>query len=68
MVGHGPQTFVAPARYERYAPLADLRGRRDDDAEDTAQDALLAAWSKLDTFRCDCEFATWVHTIVTGWL
>lgn len=35
------------------------------DAQDTAQDALLAAWRGLAGFRGDCEFGTWLHPIVT---
>ena len=35
------------------------------DAQDTAQDAFLAAWQGLAGFRGDCEFGTWLHLIVT---
>ena len=35
------------------------------DAQDTAQDAFLAAWRGLAGFRRDCEFGTWLHPIVT---
>jgi RNA polymerase sigma-70 factor (ECF subfamily) len=34
------------------------------DAQDTAQDAFLAAWQGLAGFRGDCEFGTWLHPIV----
>ena len=35
------------------------------DAQDTVQDAFLAAWRGLAGFRGDCEFGTWLHPIVT---
>ena len=35
------------------------------DAQDTTQDAFVAAWQGLDSFRGDCEFRTWLHPIVT---
>jgi RNA polymerase sigma-70 factor, ECF subfamily len=35
------------------------------DAQDTTQDAFLAAWRGLAGFRGDCEFGTWLHPIVT---
>jgi RNA polymerase sigma-70 factor (ECF subfamily) len=35
------------------------------DAQDTAQDAFLAAWQGLAGFRGDCEFGTWLHPIVS---
>jgi RNA polymerase sigma-70 factor (ECF subfamily) len=34
------------------------------EAQDTAQDAFLAAWQGLAGFRGDCEFRTWLHPIV----
>jgi hypothetical protein len=51
-----------------------LRGRgralADDDAEalaeDTVQDTLLTVRAKLDTFRNDGRFATWVHRIAVN--
>jgi RNA polymerase sigma-70 factor, ECF subfamily len=35
------------------------------DAQDTAQDAFLAAWHGLASFRGESEFGTWLHPIVT---
>ncbi|MEV6923744.1 RNA polymerase sigma factor [Dactylosporangium sp. NPDC051485] len=54
---------------ERHAPRAyrvalGLLGRRED-AEDVTQEALLAAWLALPTFRGDASFATWLYRIVT---
>ena len=36
-----------------------------EDAQDVAQEALMAAWRSLDRFRGDAEFSTWLHRIVT---
>jgi RNA polymerase sigma-70 factor, ECF subfamily len=35
------------------------------DAQDLAQEALIAAWEKLDRFRADSSFRTWLYQIVT---
>ena len=35
------------------------------DAQDLAQDALIAAWQNLDRFRADSSFQTWLYRIVT---
>jgi RNA polymerase sigma-70 factor, ECF subfamily len=35
------------------------------DAQDLAQDALIAAWRNLDHFRADSSFRTWLYRIVT---
>ena len=35
------------------------------DAQDVAQEALIAAWQNLDQFRGDSSFATWLYRIVT---
>ena len=35
------------------------------DAEDVAQDALVAAWRQLPGFRADAGFKTWLYQIVT---
>ena len=44
------------------AALAALRNPQD--AEDAAQDAFVRAWSRLDRFRSDASFRTWLLTIV----
>jgi len=41
--------------------LAALRSR--EDAEEVAQDALVSAFQKLDSFRGDASFKTWLLTI-----
>jgi RNA polymerase sigma-70 factor (ECF subfamily) len=35
------------------------------DAQDIAQEALLAAWENLDRFKADSSFSTWLYRIVT---
>ena len=35
------------------------------DAEDIAQEALLAAWEHLGCYRAESSFPTWLHQIVT---
>ena len=35
------------------------------DAQDIAQDALIAAWQNLARFRADSSFSTWLYQIVT---
>jgi RNA polymerase sigma-70 factor (ECF subfamily) len=35
------------------------------DAQDLAQEALIAGWENLDRFRADASFATWLYQIVT---
>jgi RNA polymerase sigma-70 factor (ECF subfamily) len=35
------------------------------DAQDTAQEALVAAWENLSRFRADATFSTWLYQIVT---
>lgn len=35
-------------------------------AEDATQDAFLAAWNALPTFRGDSAFSTWLHRITTN--
>lgn len=35
------------------------------EAQDIAQESLIAAWQRLEGFRGDCEFSTWLYRIVT---
>lgn len=37
-----------------------------DEAEDTAQNAFVAAWRRLPEFRSDAKFSTWLYRIVTN--
>lgn len=41
-----------------------MLGNRED-AQDLAQESLLAAWRNLDRFRGDAQFSTWLYRIVT---
>ena len=36
------------------------------EAEDCAQDAFIQAWNKLDRFRGDSSFATWMHRVAVN--
>ena len=36
------------------------------EAEDCAQEAFIQAWNKLDRFRGDSAFATWLHRIAVN--
>ena len=36
------------------------------EAEDCAQDAFIQAWSKLDKFRGDSAFGTWLHRVAVN--
>lgn len=36
------------------------------EAEDCAQEAFIQAWSKLDKFRGDSSFATWMHRVAVN--
>jgi RNA polymerase sigma-70 factor (ECF subfamily) len=55
--------------YHRHAPRVHSLARRllgTLDADDAVQDVFLRAWSKLDTFRGDAAFATWLHRLATN--
>jgi RNA polymerase sigma-70 factor (ECF subfamily) len=36
------------------------------DAEDAVQDAFVSAWRRLDTYRGDAAFSSWLYRIVTN--
>jgi len=38
----------------------------DDDAADVQQETFVRAWRSLRKFRCDAEFATWLHRITVN--
>lgn len=56
--------------YRRH--LAVVRGRcikalsNDADAEDCTQEIFLKVWLKLNNFRGDCLFSTWLHILTTN--
>jgi RNA polymerase sigma-70 factor (ECF subfamily) len=54
---------------ERHGPLAYRVALRllgsHHDAEDVAQEALVAAWQQLPGFKADSAFSTWLYQIVT---
>ena len=52
---HGPRTYRVALR---------LLGNRQD-AEDVTQEALVAAWQQLPSFRGDASYSTWLFRIVT---
>ena len=52
---HGPMVYRVALR---------LVGNRQD-AEDVAQEALVAAWRQLPGFRAEASFSTWLYQIVT---
>jgi len=73
-----PQADKAPAQprltpeqvFHDYAPRVYNLARRmlgnDADAEDVTQDVLLQVVRKLDTFRGDADFATWLHRVTVN--
>jgi RNA polymerase sigma-70 factor (ECF subfamily) len=73
-----PQTDKASTRphltpeqvFHDYAPRVYNLARRmlgnDADAEDVTQDVLLQVVRKLDTFRGDADFATWLHRVTVN--
>jgi RNA polymerase sigma-70 factor, ECF subfamily len=54
---------------QRHAPMAYRVALRlcggHHDAQDVAQEALIAAWENLDRFRSDSSFSTWLYQVVT---
>src|SRR6516165_4852461 len=67
----GDQAALTPERVFRdYAPRVYNLARRmlgnDADAEDVTQDVLLQVVRKLDTFRGDSAFPTWLHRVTVN--
>ena len=54
--------LVAPSRLQLFEVCRRITGNVHD-AEDAMQDALVAAWGALSSFRGDAAFATWLHRI-----
>ena len=62
---------LTPERvFREYAPRIYQIARRmlgnDADAEDVTQDVLLQVVRKLDTFRGDAQFSTWLHRVTVN--
>lgn len=57
---------ILVGRYSAMAYRVALRlvGNRED-AQDVAQESLVAAWQGLDRFRADAAFSSWLYRIVT---
>src|SRR5437764_14148068 len=69
--GPGGSTELTPERVFRdYAPRVYNLARRmlgnDADAEDVTHDVLLQAVRKLDTFRGESAFPTWLHRVTVN--
>lgn len=59
------ETLVRRHQASAYRLALRLLGEREA-AADAAQDAFVAAWRRLDGFRCDAAFASWLYRIVTN--
>src|SRR5580692_11415871 len=64
------QQLTAEQVFRQYAPRVYHLARRmlgnDADAEDVTQDVLLQVVRKLDTFRGDADFATWLYRVTVN--
>src|SRR5260370_40958649 len=70
-VGQGSPAALTPDQVFRdYAPRIYHLARRmlgnDADAEDVTQDVLLQVVRKLDTFRGESAFPTWLHRVTVN--
>ena len=55
--------------YHRHAPRMHSLARRlvgASEADDVVQDVFIRAWTRLDTFRAESAFATWLHRLATN--
>lgn len=55
--------------YHRHAPRMHSLARRllgTFEADDAVQDVFIRAWNKLDTFRAEAAFGTWLHRLATN--
>src|SRR5579864_4181035 len=71
MVDHGQPSAPDPEQvFREYGPRVYNLARRmlgnDADAEDVTQDVLLQVVRKLDTFRGDSAFPTWLHRVTVN--
>jgi RNA polymerase sigma-70 factor (ECF subfamily) len=49
-----------------YALCLRLRAGDSSDATELLQDVFIKAWRRLDTFRGDCAFASWLHRLAVN--
>jgi RNA polymerase sigma-70 factor (ECF subfamily) len=65
-----PPPLTPEQVFNEYAPRVYSLARRmlgnDADAEDVTQDVLLQVVRKLDTFRGESDFATWLHRVTVN--
>ncbi|MGD2135722.1 MAG: RNA polymerase sigma factor, partial [Gemmatimonadales bacterium] len=57
--------------YRRHVPRIHSLARRmvgPDDADEATQDVFVRAWHKLDTFRGDAAFGTWLYRLAVNQL
>src|SRR5271167_2989331 len=70
MVESPPEQLTPELIYREYAPRIFAIARRmlgnDADAEDVMQEVLLLVIRKLDTFRGDSQFGTWLHRVTVN--
>src|SRR6188474_2757894 len=70
MVAPLPEKLTPELVFREYAPRIFNLARRmlgnDADAEDVTQDVLLQVIRKLDTFRGDSQFTTWLHRVTVN--
>jgi RNA polymerase sigma factor (sigma-70 family) len=55
--------------YHKHAPRMHSLARRlvgRSEADDVVQDVFIRAWTRLDTFRAESAFATWLHRLATN--
>lgn len=55
--------------YREYVPMVHALARRmagEQDADDLTQEIFLRVWEKLDTFRGDAQFGTWLHRVASN--
>src|SRR5580765_2066154 len=70
MVAPPPEVLTPELVFRGYAPRIYNLARRmlgnDADAEDVTQDVLLQVVRKLDTFRGESAFPTWLHRVTVN--